>query len=91
MSEFGDTTTPPVALGVAAIRVAAVRVGSLTIRGLEGAVERPRPPVATQVTVETSTSLPSGHSLVAVLGLGLAVTTVLALLPATAAVMVPVP
>jgi undecaprenyl-diphosphatase len=66
----------------AAVWVLAVLVGSLTIRGLKGAVERPRPPVATRVTVETSTSLPSGHSLMAVLGLGLTVAAVLALLPA---------
>ena len=65
----------------AGVWVAAVLVGSLTIRGLKGAVERPRPPVATRVTVETSTSLPSGHSLMAVLGLGLTVAAVLALLP----------
>jgi undecaprenyl-diphosphatase len=61
--------------------VAAVVVGSLTIRGIKGVVERPRPPVATRLTVETSTSLPSGHSLMAVLGLGLTVTAVLVLVP----------
>ncbi len=64
--------------------VVAVVVGSLTIRGLKGAVERPRPPVATRLTVETSTSLPSGHSLMAVLGLGLTVAAVLTLVPAAA-------
>jgi undecaprenyl-diphosphatase len=66
----------------AVVWVVAVVVGSLTIRGLKGVVERPRPPVATRLTVETSTSLPSGHSLMAVLGLGLTVAAVLALLPA---------
>jgi membrane-associated phospholipid phosphatase len=66
----------------AAVWLVAVLVGSLTIRGLKGVVERPRPPVATRVTVETSTSLPSGHSLMAVLGLGLTVAAVLVLLPA---------
>jgi undecaprenyl-diphosphatase len=66
----------------AGVWVVAVLVGSLTIRGLKGVVERPRPPIATRVTVETSTSLPSGHSLMAVLGLGLTVAAVLALLPA---------
>ena len=40
-------------------------------------MERPRPPVATRPAVETSTSLPSGHSLMAVLGLGTAVVAVL--------------
>jgi undecaprenyl-diphosphatase len=65
----------------AVVWVVAVLVGSLTIRGLKGAVERPRPPVATRVTVETTTSLPSGHSLMAVLGLGLTVAALLTLLP----------
>jgi undecaprenyl-diphosphatase len=65
----------------AVVWVVAVVVGSLTIRGIKGAVERPRPPVVTRLTVETSASLPSGHSLMAVLGLGLAVSAVLALVP----------
>jgi undecaprenyl-diphosphatase len=65
----------------AAVWVLAVLVGSLTIRGLKGAVERPRPPVATRVTVETSRSalrpLVDGRP-----GLGLTVAAGLALLPA---------
>jgi undecaprenyl-diphosphatase len=64
----------------AAVWVVAVLVGSLTIRGLKAAVERPRPPVGTRLTVETSASLPSGHSLMAALGLGLTVIAVLTLL-----------
>lgn len=67
--------------GRAVVWVITVLAGSLTIRGLKGVVERPRPPVVTRLTVETSTSLPSGHSLMAVLGIGLAVTAVLALIP----------
>jgi undecaprenyl-diphosphatase len=59
--------------------VAAVLVGSLTIRGLKAAAERPRPPVGTRLTVETSASLPSGHSLMAALGIGLTVVGVLTL------------
>ena len=64
----------------AAVWVVAVLVGSLTIRGLKAAVERPRPPVGTRLTVETSASLPSGHSLMAALGIGLTVVAVLTLL-----------
>jgi undecaprenyl-diphosphatase len=64
----------------AGVWVVAVLVGSLTIRGLKAAVERPRPPVGTRLTVETSASLPSGHSLMAALGLGLTVLAVLTLL-----------
>ncbi|MCD2192743.1 phosphatase PAP2 family protein [Actinomycetospora endophytica] len=64
----------------AAVWAVAVLVGSLTIRSLKAAVERPRPPVDTRLTVETSASLPSGHSLMAALGLGLAVLGVLTLL-----------
>jgi undecaprenyl-diphosphatase len=67
--------------GRAVVWIGAVLVGSLTIRGLKGLVERPRPPLVTRLTVETSTSLPSGHSLMAVLGLGLTVIAVLALVP----------
>ena len=52
----------------AAVWVGAVLVGSLTIRGLKTVIERPRPPVGTRLAVETSTSLPSGHSLMAALG-----------------------
>ena len=64
----------------AAVWVGAVLVGSLTIRGLKTAVERPRPPADTRLAVETSASLPSGHSLMAALGLGLTVIAVLTLL-----------
>jgi undecaprenyl-diphosphatase len=64
----------------AAVWVVAVLVGSLTIRGLKAAVERPRPPVGTRLAIETSASLPSGHSLMAALGLGLTVLAVLTLL-----------
>jgi undecaprenyl-diphosphatase len=64
----------------AGVWVVAVLVGSLTIRGVKAAVERPRPPVGTRLAVETSASLPSGHSLMAALGLGLTVLAVLTLL-----------
>jgi undecaprenyl-diphosphatase len=66
----------------AAVWVGAVLVGSLTIRGLKTVIERPRPPVGTRLAVETSTSLPSGHSLMAALGVGLTVVAALYLLPA---------
>ena len=59
--------------------VSAALVGSLTIRGLNAAAERPRPSVGTRLTVETSASLPSGHSLMAALGIGLTVAAVLTL------------
>jgi undecaprenyl-diphosphatase len=51
--------------------VVAVAVGATTIRVLKLSVERPRPPELTRLAQETSTSLPSGHSLMAALGLGL--------------------
>lgn len=65
----------------AAVWVGAVLVGSLTIRVLKNVIERPRPPVGTRLAVETSTSLPSGHSLMAALGVGLTVIAALHLLP----------
>lgn len=55
----------------ALVWVLAVAVGATTIRVLKGIVERPRPPEATRLAVETSASLPSGHALMAALGLGL--------------------
>ncbi|GAA4774888.1 hypothetical protein GCM10023200_04200 [Actinomycetospora chlora] len=63
----------------AVIWVAGVAAGSLTIRLVKLAVERPRPPVGTRLAVETSASLPSGHSLMAALGLGLTAAAVGAL------------
>lgn len=66
----------------AAVWVGAALVGSLTIRGFKTVIERPRPPVGTRLAVETSTSLPSGHSLMAALGIGLTVVAALHLLPA---------
>ncbi|MFC5060635.1 phosphatase PAP2 family protein [Actinomycetospora atypica] len=66
----------------AGVWVGAVVVGSLTIRGFKTVIERPRPPVGTRLAVETSTSLPSGHSLMAALGIGLTVAAALHLLPA---------
>ena len=55
----------------AAVWVTAVAVGAATIRVAKESVERPRPPEATRLAVETTSSLPSGHSLMAALGLGL--------------------
>ena len=59
--------------------VLGVGVGALTIRLVKLAVERPRPPVADRLGVETTTSLPSGHALMAALGLGLLAAAVVAL------------
>lgn len=64
----------------ALVWVGAVAVGSLTIRLLKTAVERPRPPLGTRLAVETSASLPSGHALMSALGVGLTVIAVLLLL-----------
>lgn len=60
----------------ALVWVLGVLLGAATIRLLKVAVERARPPVATRVTVETSASLPSGHSLMAALGISLAAAAV---------------
>lgn len=62
----------------ALVWVLGVLAGALTIRLLKSVVERPRPPVATRLAVETSTSLPSGHALMSALGLGLVAAAVLA-------------
>ncbi|WP_285648997.1 phosphatase PAP2 family protein [Actinomycetospora sp. NBRC 106375] len=63
----------------AVIWVAGVATGALTIRLVKLAVERPRPPAATRLAVETTASLPSGHALMAALGLGLTAAAVAAL------------
>ncbi len=55
----------------AVVWVVGVVAGASTIRFVKVAVERPRPPVPTRLAVETTSSLPSGHSLMAALGLGL--------------------
>lgn len=55
----------------AAVWVLGVAVGAATIRVAKESVERPRPPDAARLTVESTSSLPSGHSLMAALGLGL--------------------
>lgn len=67
----------------AVIWVAGVAAGSLTIRLVKLAVERPRPPEATRLAVETTASLPSGHALMSALGLGLTATAVIALTAGT--------
>ncbi|MDL5155247.1 phosphatase PAP2 family protein [Actinomycetospora termitidis] len=64
----------------AVVWVGAVLVGSITIRLLKTAVERSRPPLDARLAVETSASLPSGHALMASLGVGLTVVAVLVLL-----------
>ncbi len=63
----------------AVIWVVGVVLGALTIRLVKVVVERPRPPVATRLAVEPTASLPSGHSLMAALGLGLTVAAVVTL------------
>lgn len=63
----------------ALVWAAAVVVGAVTIRLLKESVERARPPLATRVTEETSASLPSGHALMAAVGLGLTAAAVVAL------------
>lgn len=63
----------------AVVWVVGVAIGALTIRLLKVTVERPRPPIATRLAEETTASLPSGHSLMAALGLGLATAAVVAL------------
>jgi undecaprenyl-diphosphatase len=67
----------------AVVWVVGVVVGALAIRLLKVTVERPRPPLPTRLAVETSASLPSGHSLMAVLGLGLAAAAVVRLVRST--------
>ena len=69
----------------ALVWVATVIVGALVIRVVKPVVERPRPPVTTRLAVETTASLPSGHALMAALGLGLVAVTALALPRAPAA------
>lgn len=63
----------------AVVWVGGVVVGAVLIRGLKDVVERPRPPLETRVAVETSPSFPSGHSLMAALGLALTVAAVVTL------------
>jgi undecaprenyl-diphosphatase len=63
----------------AAIWVAGVAVGALTIRLVKLTVERPRPPEALRLAEETTASLPSGHALMSALGLTLTAAAVIAL------------
>ena len=67
----------------AVVWVVGVALGSLTIRLVKVAVERPRPPVATRLADEATASLPSGHSLMAALGVGLTVAAVVTLTEGT--------
>jgi hypothetical protein len=67
----------------AVVWVVGVALGSLTIRLVKVAVERPRPPVATRLADESTASLPSGHSLMAALGVGLTVAAVVTLTEGT--------
>lgn len=68
----------------ALIWVLGVLVGALTIRLVKVAVERPRPPEALRLAEETTASLPSGHALMAALGLTLTAAAVIALTADTA-------
>ncbi|MFC5142417.1 phosphatase PAP2 family protein [Actinomycetospora rhizophila] len=63
----------------ALIWVLGVLVGALAIRLVKVAVERPRPPEALRLAEETTASLPSGHALMAALGLTLTAAAVIAL------------
>lgn len=63
----------------ALIWVLGVLAGALAIRLVKVAVERPRPPEALRLAEETTASLPSGHALMAALGLTLAAAAVIAL------------
>jgi undecaprenyl-diphosphatase len=63
----------------AVVWVAGVALGALTIRLVKLTVERPRPPEVTRLAEETTASLPSGHALMASLGLGLTAAAVIAL------------
>jgi undecaprenyl-diphosphatase len=67
----------------AVIWVFGVAAGSLVIRLVKLAVERPRPPEATRLATETTASLPSGHALMSALGLGLTAAAVAALVVGT--------
>lgn len=63
----------------ALIWVSGVLVGALAIRLVKEAVERPRPPEPLRLAEETTASLPSGHALMAALGLTLTAAAVIAL------------
>ena len=63
----------------ALIWVLGVVAGSVTIRLVKLAVERPRPPEYLRLAPETTASLPSGHALMSALGLGLTAAAVIAL------------
>jgi len=63
----------------AVIWVLGVLAGALAIRLVKLAVERPRPPEALRLAEETTASLPSGHALMAALGLTLTAAAVIAL------------
>ena len=63
----------------ALIWVLGVVAGSVTIRLVKLAVERPRPPESLRLAPETTASLPSGHALMSALGLGLTAAAVIAL------------
>lgn len=58
--------------------VITVAVGASAIRGLKLVVQRLRPPELTRLAEETTSSLPSGHALMAALGLGLTAAAVVA-------------
>ncbi|MEJ2888504.1 phosphatase PAP2 family protein [Actinomycetospora aeridis] len=63
----------------ALIWVLGVLAGAVTIRLVKLAAERPRPPEALRLAEETTASLPSGHALMAALGLTLTAAAVVAL------------
>jgi undecaprenyl-diphosphatase len=56
--------------GDAAFLVLTTAAASLVFRSLKIVLDRPRPPVATRVVVETNESLPSGHATMSLVVIG---------------------
>jgi membrane-associated phospholipid phosphatase len=56
--------------GDAAFLVLTTAAASLVFRSLKIVLDRPRPPVATRVVVETNESLPSGHATMSIVVIG---------------------
>jgi uncharacterized protein (TIGR03382 family) len=86
VSDIGSTATMTVVLLVviawlgwrrrwldATISAVALAGAGVLVSGLKALLDRSRPPILDRLVVETNASLPSGHALVAVVGLGLLV------------------